>query len=135
LEQSARRPLTRETDPTMNGATCAPQSRFTCVRRAFAPASGSKAADEAVGHLSNMKTKIPVKWANFWNSREMFPLLVDPAIAEDRFTFSDKEVTFFTDVGTSQEESYRSLIRQRSFWGLPEASRNAPIKRKRIVDS
>ncbi len=44
-----------------------------------------------------LNTKIPVKWSNFWNSQKMFPLLVDPAIDEDCFTFNDNEVTFFTD--------------------------------------
>jgi len=82
-----------------------------------------------------MKTNIPVKWKNFWNSREMFPLLVDPAVDEDRFTFNDDEVTFFTDLNTSQEEVVRRLTRQRSFWNLSRPAKTDSTKKKRIVES
>lgn len=82
-----------------------------------------------------MNTKIPVKWSNFWNSHEMFPLLVDPAIEEDRFTFNDNEVTFFTDLSTSQEERQKRLIRYKSFWGLAGFKPKNLDKKKRIIES
>ena len=82
-----------------------------------------------------MDTKIPVKWSNFWNSREMFPLLVDPAIEEDRFTFNDNEVTFFTETNTSQEVRQKRLIRNKSFWGLRGFKTKGLDKKKRIIET
>jgi len=77
-----------------------------------------------------MNTKIPVKWSNFWNSRDMFPLLVDPAIEEDRFMFNDNEVTFFTEPPDSTQEGINRLNRQRPFWGFSNM-----LKQKRSTDS
>ncbi len=85
---------------------------------------------EKLSKVRTMNTKIPVKWSNFWNSRERFPLLVDPAIEEDRFTFNDNEVTFFTEPSDPTQERINRLNRQRSFWGFPNM-----LKRKRSTDS
>jgi len=85
---------------------------------------------EKLTKVRTMNTKIPVKWSNFWNSREMFPLLVDPAIEEDRFMFNDNEVTFFTEPADSTHEGINRLNRQRSFWGFPNM-----LKKKRSTDS
>ena len=74
---------------------------------------------EKLSKYRTMNTKIPVKWSNFWNSREMFPLLVDPAIEEDRFMFNDNEVTFFTEPADPTQEGINRLKRQRPFWGFP----------------
>ena len=67
---------------------------------------------------------------SYWNSREMFPLLVDPAIEEDRFTFNDNEVTFFTEPVDPTQERINRLNRQRFFWGFPNM-----LKKKRSTDS
>ena len=85
---------------------------------------------EKLATYRTMNTKIPVKWSNFWNSREMFPLLVDPAIDEDRFTFNDNEVTFFTEPADPKQERINRLNRQRFFWGFPNM-----LKKKRSTDS
>ena len=77
-----------------------------------------------------MNTKIPVKWSNFWNSREMFPLLVDPAIEEDRFMFNDHEVTFFTEPADPAKEGINRFNRQKFFWGFPNM-----LKKLRSTDS
>ncbi|NIO08789.1 MAG: hypothetical protein GTO40_12555 [Deltaproteobacteria bacterium] len=76
-----------------------------------------------------MNTKIPVKWSNFWNSRKMFPLLVDPAIEEDRFMFNDNEVTFFAEPADPVKEGLNRFNRQKLFWGFPNM-----LKRKRSTD-
>ncbi len=85
---------------------------------------------EKLSKYRTMNTKIPVKWSNFWNSREMFPLLVDPAIEEDRFMFNDNEVTFFIEPADPTQEGINRLNRQRFFWGFPNM-----LKKKRSTDS
>ncbi len=85
---------------------------------------------EKLTKVRTMNTNIPVKWSNFWNSREMFPLLVDPAIEEDRFMFNDNEVTFFTEPDDPSHEGINRLNRQRPYWGFPNM-----LKKKRSTDS
>jgi hypothetical protein len=54
--------------------------------------------------LKRKLIKLPLSWSSFWGERNVFPRLVDLAVAEDQYTFEDNGVTF---VALTEENSRR----------------------------